>query len=317
MASTRRSRTGFCSAQSGFRAAEIPARRHPLRDFLDGEKEAWDAVEWDEEGNVPAQVELAAVNKWLFNADTVDKALERLMTEGLKVADGDRLGKTIIFAKNHDHAAFIVERFDVNYPHLKGSFARVIDFKTEYAQSLIDDFSQSEKPPHIAVSVDMLDTGIDVPEVVNLVFFKIVRVQNEILADARPRNPVVPRSVRPGPAQGALPRFRSLPEFRLLQNQNPELADGATRLAEQAPPPSACRHRRKHRQQFKPIEPQEPRRVSASRDAVSDASEAGSAVDVEAQHRELRGAVADRLLARGNGAMSVDNFIVRRKRRYV
>ena len=97
------------------------------------------------------------------------------MTRGLTVAGGDRPGKTIVFAKNQAHAEFIAERFDANYPHLKGAFARVITFKTEYAQSLIDDFSIKEKAPHIAISVDMLDTGIDVPEVVNLVFFKLVR----------------------------------------------------------------------------------------------------------------------------------------------
>jgi type I site-specific restriction endonuclease len=97
-------------------------------------------------------------------ADTVDKVLEHLMTHGLKVAGGERLGKTIIFAKNREHAQFIVERFDINYPHLKGSFARAIDYKTEYAQSLLDDFYLADKAPHIAVSIDMLDTGIDVPE---------------------------------------------------------------------------------------------------------------------------------------------------------
>ncbi|KAJ0336535.1 hypothetical protein COL154_014350, partial [Colletotrichum chrysophilum] len=97
------------------------------------------------------------------------------MTRGLTVAGGDRLGKTIVFAKNQQHAGFIAERVNANYPHYKGEFARVITFKTEYAQSLIDDFSIKEKAPHIAVSVDMLDTGIGVPEVVNLVFFKLVR----------------------------------------------------------------------------------------------------------------------------------------------
>ncbi len=139
------------------------------------DKEEWDALDWDEEGGVPERVEAAAVNRWLFNIDTVDKVLAHLMTRGLTVSGGDRLGKTIIFAKNQDHAAFIAERFDANYPHLKGQFARVITFKTEYAQSLIDDFSVKEKAPHIAISVDMLDTGIDVPEAVNLVFFKLVR----------------------------------------------------------------------------------------------------------------------------------------------
>jgi type I restriction enzyme R subunit len=139
------------------------------------DKEQWDALEWDDEGNIPDRVEAEAVNKWLFNKDTVDKVLEHLMTRGLTVAGGDRLGKTIVFAKNQHHAEFIAERFDANYPHLKGAFARVVTFKTEYAQSLIDDFSSKEKAPHIALSVDMLDTGIDVPEVVNLVFFKLVR----------------------------------------------------------------------------------------------------------------------------------------------
>jgi type I restriction enzyme R subunit len=109
------------------------------------DKDQWDALEWDEEGNVPDRVEAEAVNRWLFNKDTVDKVLEHLMTRGLKVAGGDRLGKTIIFAKNQQHAEFIAERFDANYPHLKGEFARVITFKTEYAQSLIDSFSQAVK----------------------------------------------------------------------------------------------------------------------------------------------------------------------------
>jgi len=139
------------------------------------DKDQWDALEWDDEGNVPNRVEAEAVNKWLFNKDTVDKVLEHLMTRGLKVAGGDRLGKTIIFAKNQQHADFIAERFNANYPHYKGEFARVITFKTEYAQNLIDNFSNKEKAPHIAISVDMLDTGIDIPEVVNLVFFKLVR----------------------------------------------------------------------------------------------------------------------------------------------
>lgn len=92
----------------------------------------------------------------------MDKVLEHLMTSSLTVAGGDRLGKTIIFAKNQAHAEYIAERFDVHYPHLRGEFARAITFKTEYAQSLIDSFSAKDKPPHIAISVDMLDTGIDV-----------------------------------------------------------------------------------------------------------------------------------------------------------
>lgn len=144
-------------------------------DLSDEEKAQWDELEWDEEGATPDAVSADELNKWLFNIDTVDKVLEVLMTQGQKVAGGDRLGKTIIFAKNNPHAEFIDQRFNANYPEHKGHFARVITYKTEYAQTLIDDFSKKEKAPHIAISVDMLDTGIDVPETVNLVFFKQVR----------------------------------------------------------------------------------------------------------------------------------------------
>jgi type I restriction enzyme R subunit len=144
-------------------------------DLSEDDKDQWDALEWDEEGGIPDRIEAEAVNKWLFNKDTVDKVLEHLMTRGLKVAGGDRMGKTILFAKNQHHAEYIAERFDANYPHFKGAFARVITFKTEYAQSLIDNFSAKDKAPHIAISVDMLDTGIDIPEILNLVFFKLVR----------------------------------------------------------------------------------------------------------------------------------------------
>jgi len=140
----------------------------------DEEKEAWDEIEWDDSGTIPTRVEAAALNAWLFNEDTVDKVLAHLMENGIRVKAGDRIGKTIIFAKNQAHAEFIIKRFDVNYPEYKGTFARAIYHEVKYVQTLIDDFGSAEKEPHIAVSVDMLDTGIDVPEVVNLVFFKPV-----------------------------------------------------------------------------------------------------------------------------------------------
>jgi type I restriction enzyme, R subunit len=144
-------------------------------ELSEAEKEQWDALEWNEDGVTPDRVEAEAVNRWLFNKDTVDKVLAHLMTRGQTVAGGDRLGKTIIFAKNQAHAEFIAQRFDANYPHYKGVFARVIHHGVPYAQTLIDDFSNPAKSPHIAISVDMLDTGIDIPEVVNLVFIKLVR----------------------------------------------------------------------------------------------------------------------------------------------
>ena len=162
------------------KAISVPLKfqRQGIRydELSDDEKDQWDALEWDEEGGeAPDEVSAEAVNQWLFNTDTVDKMLALLRERGHKVAGGDRLGKTIIFAKNQRHAEFIQERFNANYPEYRGEFARTITFKTEYAQSLIDAFAQKDRAPHIAISVDMLDTGIDVPEVVNLVFFKIVR----------------------------------------------------------------------------------------------------------------------------------------------
>ncbi|WP_099239316.1 DEAD/DEAH box helicase family protein [Synechococcus sp. BDU 130192] len=127
-----------------------------------------------ETADIIEEISGTEINKWLFNANTIDQALEILMEFGLKVDGGDRLGKTIIFARNHNHAEKILERFDLNYPHYKGQFAKLIDSHDPYAQSLLDEFSKKESDVAIAVSVDMLDTGVDVPEVVNLVFFKPV-----------------------------------------------------------------------------------------------------------------------------------------------
>ena len=143
--------------------------------LTEAEREEYEEKFRDEEtGELPNEVNAAAINKWLFNEDTVDQALRLLMEKGLKVEGGDRLGKTVVFARNHAHAEFIVKRFDFNYPHHKGKFAQVIDSHNNYSQSLLDEFSEPHKEPTIAVSVDMLDTGVDIPEVVNLVFFKPV-----------------------------------------------------------------------------------------------------------------------------------------------
>ncbi|GAB2991089.1 DEAD/DEAH box helicase family protein [Nocardioides montaniterrae] len=147
-------------------------------ELSDEDKDEWDALDWGEDGP-PDSIDSEELNRFLFNEDTVDKVLATLMSEGYKVAGGDRLGKTIVFAKNQAHAEFIEQRFNVAYPEYGGEFARVITHHTTYAQSLIDNFSQPDKAPHIAISVDMLDTGIDVPEVVNLVFFKMVRSKSK------------------------------------------------------------------------------------------------------------------------------------------
>ena len=127
----------------------------------------------DENDELPERIMSSALNEWVFNIDTIRQVLHIVMTEGLKIDYGQKLGKTIIFAKNHRHAEKIREVFYKEYPHLVG-FAEVIDNKINYAQSLIDQFSDPKKLPQIAISVDMLDTGIDVPECLNLVFFKKV-----------------------------------------------------------------------------------------------------------------------------------------------
>ena len=147
-------------------------------DSLSEEEQAqWEGLDWGDDedgGGLPDRVNASAINNWLFNTDTVDKVLQHLMEHGHAVEGGDRLAKTIIFARNHEHAMFIEERFDHHYPQHAGHFARVIDHHAPYAQSLLDDFTRKDGAPHIAISVDMLDTGIDVPEVANLVFFKPV-----------------------------------------------------------------------------------------------------------------------------------------------
>lgn len=142
-------------------------------DLSDSDKAHWDELDWGEDG-APLRIGSNEINKYLFNQQTVDKVLKILLRDGLHVEGGDRIGKTIIFARNQDHAEYIAQRFGVNYPHLGSNFARIISYKDGRAQSLIADFKRPNDAPHIAISVDMLDTGIDVPEVVNLVFFKQV-----------------------------------------------------------------------------------------------------------------------------------------------
>lgn len=279
------------------KAVSVPLKfqRQGIRydELSEEEKEEWDAKEWDDDGNIPNHVEADAMNKWLFNKDTVDKVLEHLMTHGLKVAGGDRLGKTIVFAKNNDHAEYIAKRFNANYPHYKGEFARVITFKTEYAQSLIDNFSNKDKPPHIAVSVDMLDTGIDVPEVVNLVFFKLVRSKTKFWQMVGRGTRLCPDLFGPGRHKEFFFLFDYCQNLEFF-SQNPETTDGA--LGE-----SLGKRLFKARLEL----------ISTLDGRLSGVVHEGP--DKEA---ELRREVAD-LLRREVAAMNVENFVVRPKRRLV
>lgn len=137
------------------------------------EKKEYEETFVDEDKNFPKSINSAALNTWVFNKDTIREVLHVLMHHGLKVDYGTKIGKTIIFAKNHNHAEEILKIFHEEYPDLL-DYATVIDNKIKYAQSAIDNFSDPSKLPQIAISVDMLDTGIDVPEILNLVFFKKV-----------------------------------------------------------------------------------------------------------------------------------------------
>jgi type I restriction enzyme R subunit len=255
------------------------------------EKEEWDALEWNEEGEIPDRVEAAAVNKWLFNKDTVDKVLEHLMTRGATVANGDRLGKTIVFAKNHDHAVFIADRFNANYPQFKGAFARVIDFQVEYAQSLIDDFSNPAKAPHIAISVDMLDTGIDIPEVLNLVFFKLVRSKTKFWQMVGRGTRLRPDLFGPGRDKQFFYIFDYCQNLEFF-SQNPETTDGAIG------------------------ESLGKRLFKARVELIAALDKDVSAGNKEDQKGELRQDTAEFLRSQV-AAMNVNNFIVRPKRKLV
>lgn len=264
-------------------------------DLSEEEKEAWDAIEWSEgEEPPPDKVDASAVNKWLFNADTVDKVLEHVMTHGLKVQEGDRLGKTIIFAKNSQHAHFIAERFDKNYPHMKGEFAKVIDFSVDYAQTLIDDFSDPNKSPHIAISVDMLDTGIDVPEVLNLVFFKIVRSKTKFWQMLGRGTRLCPDIFGPGEHKEYFFVFDFCQNFEFF-DQNPNISEGA-------------------------LGPSISEKLFVSR--VQMLGELDGQLDTDDSSEDekpfanLREEIEKRLFDEVSG-MNIDNFVVRPKRRYV
>ncbi|MDW3207923.1 MAG: DEAD/DEAH box helicase family protein [Alphaproteobacteria bacterium] len=285
-------------------------------DLSDEEKEEWDAIEWDEEGAEKRdRVEAAEVNKWLFNQDTVDKVLEQLIREGLKIDQGERLGKSIIFAKNSLHAQFIAERFDANYPHLRGQFARVIDYKVDYAQSLIDDFSDPKKLPQIAISVDMMDTGIDVPEVLNLVFFKIVRSKTKFWQMIGRGTRLCPDIFGPGEHKTEFRVFDYCQNFEFF-GENPE--------AKEAPIPASLGQKLfvarldligqidAETKQIKEVS--KPPGLAEDGTPYTAKGEAGEAPVVDLPG--LRTALVKRLHDEVS-EMAVDNFIVRPKRKHV
>ncbi|HVS06350.1 MAG TPA: DEAD/DEAH box helicase family protein [Candidatus Dormibacteraeota bacterium] len=270
------------------RAVSVPVKFQrqgiEYKDLSEEDKELWDAMEWDEDGNIPTRVEPAALNAWLFNEDTVDKVLAHLMLNGLAVNGGDRLGKTIIFAKNQAHAEFIIERFDANYPQYKGAFARTIHHGVTYAQTIIDDFSATGKMPHIAVSVDMLDTGIDIPDVINLVFFKPVYSKTKFWQMMGRGTRLRPDLFGPGDSKTCFYVFDFCANFEFF-HQNLPATEG--RLSD-----------------------------SLSKQLFTTRLELIAALDGDSADPALRQETAVSLHAQV-AAMNVDNFIVRPKRRLV
>jgi len=229
--------------------------------------------------------------------------LEHLMTRGLTVAGGDRLGKTILFAKNQAHADFIADRFNVNYPHYRGDFARVVTFKTECAQSLIDNFAQKDRAPHIAISVDMLDTGIDVPEVVNLVFFKLVRSKTKFWQMVGRGTRLCPDLFGPGKDKALFYLFDYCQNLEYF-GQNPETTEGAL---------GASLGKRLFTARLELIGVLDKQSDAVTGNRVQEQPMAYLEPRTDAQ---VRHDTADRLHSEV-AAMNVDNFVVRPKRRVV
>lgn len=151
-----------------------------LRDGIKGHAlTAEQVAELEDKGIDPNTLDFESdeIDRAIYNKDTNRKILQNLMDHGIRQADGQTLGKTIVFARNHRHAKLLEGLFDEIFPQYAGKFCQVIDNYDPRAEELIDDFKGegSNDQLTIAISVDMLDTGIDVPEIVNLVFARPVK----------------------------------------------------------------------------------------------------------------------------------------------
>lgn len=197
-------------------------------ELSDREKEEYEEKFGDPtSGEAPDEISSNALNSWLFNTTTVDIVLNHLMNDGIKVEGGDKLGKTIIFAKNHEHAQFIEKRFNQNYPQYEGKFLRVIDNYESKAQDLLDQFVDPhfEYNPQIAVSVDMMDTGVDAPRVVNLVFFKLVKSYSKFWQMIGRGTRLCPDLFGPGLDKDHFVIFDYCQNFEFF-NENPDGVEG-------------------------------------------------------------------------------------------
>jgi type I restriction enzyme R subunit len=174
---------GYLVDYTGFiRGSKVVNEGIRYDDLTEEEKQQLEQV-WEyeqinkdpDEDYEPRDIREQEIYRYIYNTDTIDRMLQDLMENGLKVDSGEKIGKTIIFAMNSKTARLIVERFNLLYPQYGPNFCEQIDYSIKYSQDLIDKFSVRDSLPQIAVSVDMLDTGIDVVDCLNLVFFKRVR----------------------------------------------------------------------------------------------------------------------------------------------
>ena len=115
------------------------------------------------------------IGRKIFSEKTDKIILENLINNGIKDETGSLVGKTIIFAQRQEHAEHLEKMFCELYPQYGSKVCKVIHNKVPHVDSLIKEFKRADNDFRIAISVDMLDTGIDVPEVVNLVFAKTVK----------------------------------------------------------------------------------------------------------------------------------------------
>lgn len=156
------------------RTTKLLKRGIKYNELTEDEKRQLDEYFVDEPPTPDFTVSEKELFKKIFNKNTCCEILEELMQYGIKTNGGELLGKSIIFAYNHHHAQMIVDCFHELYPEHPANYCQLIDNYVKYADDLILKFENDDEF-RIAVSVDMLDTGIDVPAVVNLVFFKPVK----------------------------------------------------------------------------------------------------------------------------------------------
>lgn len=193
-------------------------------DLSDEEKERFEDTFASGDGTADFKGTVLSVqetrNRRVVNLGTIDAMLGDLMKNGLKINGGDRLGKTIIFARSHFEAEKIVERFQTLYPYLGMDFCKLIDSQIVNNLGLIDSFSERDQLPQVAVSVDMMDTGIDVPDILNLVFFRSVRSKIKFLQMIGRGTRLSPEVYGPGMDKQGFLIFDYFDNFRYFRTRN-------------------------------------------------------------------------------------------------